>query len=188
MQSLLQWDRAWLKHINSEWHNGFLDGLLPALRNQDTWLPLYLFLLLFIAVNYKNTRWWWIAFAIATVIATNFISSGLIKQNIIRLRPCNDPAIAGWIRLFKGIYLPQSSSFVSAHAANHFGMATFFYITLKKEFKTWPLLFFVWASGISYAQMYIGVHYPTDILGGTIIGLGVGYFTGQRFNKHYGLL
>lgn len=187
MQSINQWDKLLLKHINSEWHTNFLDGLLPALRNQFTWLPLYLFLILFIVVNYKKTRWWWIAFAVATVIVTNFISSGLLKQNFIRLRPCNDSSIASWIRLFKGIYLPQSSSFVSSHAANHFGMATFFYITLKKNFKIWPLLFFVWAAGISYAQMYIGVHYPTDILGGTIVGLSIGYFIGQRFNKQYGL-
>ncbi len=187
MQSLLQWDEALLKHINSEWHNSFLDSLLPLLRNQNTWVPLYLFLLLFVAFNYKNTRWWWIAFAISTVIISNFISSGLIKQNILRLRPCNDPTLESWIRLFKGIYLPQSSSFVSAHAANHFAMAMFFYTTLKKEFKTWPLVFFVWAFGISYAQIYIGVHYPTDILGGAIIGLVVGNFTGQHFNKKYSL-
>ncbi len=187
MPSLLQWDEDLLKHINSEWHNSFLDSVLPLLRNQDTWLPLYLFLLVFVAVNYKDTRWWWIAFAMSTVIISNFISSGLIKQNIVRLRPCNDPAVASWIRLFKGIYLPQSSSFVSAHAANHFAMAMFFYTTFKKQFNTWPSLFFVWAFSISYAQMYIGVHYPIDILCGTIIGLAVGNFTGRRFNKQYGL-
>lgn len=187
MQSIIQWDQALLKHINAEWHNSFWDVLLPAFRNPDTWLPLYLFLLIFVAINYKKTRWWWIAFAFSTVIISNFISSGLIKQNIIRLRPCNDPAVADWIRLFKGIYLPQSSSFTSSHAANHFAMATFFYITLSKQFKTWPVLFFVWAAGISYAQMYIGVHYPIDIFCGTVIGLTIGYFTGERFNKQYGL-
>jgi membrane-associated phospholipid phosphatase len=187
MQPIVQWDRALLKHINAEWHNSFLDNLLPAVRNQDTWLPLYLFLILFVAFNYKKTRWWWIVFAISSVVITNFISSSLLKENIIRLRPCNDPAVANWIRLFKGIYLPQSSSFTSSHAANHFGMAMFFYTTFKKQFKTWPLLFFIWAFVISYAQMYIGVHYPTDILAGTIIGLIIGYFTGQRFNKQYGL-
>jgi membrane-associated phospholipid phosphatase len=187
MQSILQWDEALLKHINAEWHNALLDKLLPLLRNQDTWLPLYLFLLLFVAINFKSTGWWWIGFAVATVIIANFISSGLIKQNILRLRPCNDAALSGWIRLFKGIYLPQSSSFVSAHATNHFAMAMFFYSTLKKQFKIWPSIFFVWAFGISYAQVYIGVHYPLDILCGTIIGLTTGYFTAQRFNNQYGL-
>jgi membrane-associated phospholipid phosphatase len=187
MQSILQWDRTILHHINAEWHNNFLDGLLPAMRNPNTWLPLYLFLVLFVAINYKNTWWKWVLLAVGTVVICNYISSNLLKENIPRLRPCNDPDIADWIRLFKGIYLPQSSSFVSSHAANHFGMAMFFYLTLSKQFKTWPLLFFVWAFGISYAQMYIGVHYPTDILGGTIVGLAVGYFTGQLFNNRYGL-
>ena len=187
MQTILQWDIALLKHINAQWHTPFLDGFLPACRNPNTWLPLYVFLVLFILINYKDSRWWWLGFAISTVIFTNFISSGLLKHNIIRLRPCNEPSFVGWIRLFKGIYLPQSSSFVSAHAANHFGMAMFFFITLHKQFKTWPWLFFLWAGTISYAQMYIGVHYPTDILCGAIIGLVTGYLIGRRFNNHYGL-
>ena len=187
MQSLLRWDTVLLKHINAVWHNDFLDGLLPACRNPDTWLPLYLFLVLLVIINFKDTRWWWLAFAIATVIVTNFISSDLFKENIVRLRPCNDPANSSWIRLFKGIYLPQSYSFTSSHAANHFGLAMFFYTTFKKQFRTWPVLFFIWAFTISYAQLYIGVHYPTDIIGGTIIGLTIGYFTGQRFNKQFGL-
>jgi undecaprenyl-diphosphatase len=186
IESLLKWDRNLLRHINSEWHNSFFDSVLPVLRNQNTWVPLYIILLIFVGVKYKNTRWWWIAFAVSTVIITNFISSGLLKHNIIRLRPCNDPANADWIRTFKGIYLPQSSSFTSSHAANHFGMATFFYLTFKKYFNAWSLLFFVWAASISYAQMYIGVHYPIDIIGGTLVGVGIGYFTGKRFNKQYG--
>ncbi len=186
MQSLLNWDRALLKLINSQWHNGFFDSLLPVLRNPNTWIPLYIILLIFVIARYKSTRWWWIAYAASTAIITNFISSGLMKQNIIRLRPCNDPANASWIRLFDGIYLPQSSSFTSSHAANHFGIAMFFYFTFKNDFKHWPLLFFVWAASISYAQMYIGVHYPIDILGGTLIGLASGYFTGKRYQKEYG--
>lgn len=185
MQALLQWDRALLKLINSKWHNGFFDSLLPVLRNQNTWTPLYIILLIFVILRYKATRWWWIAYAASTVIITNFISSGLIKHNIIRMRPCNDPVNAAWIRLFDGIYLPQSSSFTSSHAANHFGMAMFFYLTFKNDFKPWPLLFFMWAASIGYAQMYIGVHYPIDILGGTLIGLAIGYFTGNRFQKEY---
>lgn len=187
MQSILQWDKTLLKYINSVWHNHFLDSLLPACRNPDTWIPLYFFLILFVVINFKNTRWWWLIFAIATVILTNFISSDLLKETIIRLRPCNDVANAGWIRLFPGIYLPKSSSFTSSHAANHFGLAMFFYASLKNKFKTWPILFFVWAAIISYAQMYIGVHYPIDIIGGTIVGLVIGYFTGLRFNQQFGL-
>jgi membrane-associated phospholipid phosphatase len=187
MQSIQQWDRLVLHHINAQWHNAFLDGLLPAMRNPNTWLPLYLFLFLFITINYKNTWWQWLLLAVATVVICNYISSNLLKEHIIRLRPCNDPAIASWIRLFKGIYLPQSSGFVSSHAANHFGMAMFFYTTLSRQFKTWPWLFFVWAFGVAYAQLYIGVHYPTDILGGTLIGLGIGYLAGSIFNQKFGL-
>ena len=188
MQSLLQWDRALLRHINAQWHTPFLDWLLPFLRNADTWTPLYFFLVLLVLINYKKTGWWWFAMAVITVTFSNFISSDLIKENVHRLRPCNNPALAGWIRILPGLHLPQSSSFTSSHAANHFSMATFFYLTLKKEIGKWAGLFFVWATAICYAQMYVGVHYPIDIICGTIVGVSVGVGTSTFFNKKWGLL
>jgi membrane-associated phospholipid phosphatase len=187
MEKLLQLDRALLKHINADWHNPFLDRVLPLCRNANTWLPLYVFLFLLVVVKFRTNRWWWVAFAIATVAMTDFVSSNLVKHNIIRVRPCNEPAIADWIRLFKGIYLPKSSSFTSSHAANHFGMAVFFYLTLTKRFGRWPLLFFGWAFVVCYAQMYVGVHYPSDILGGAIIGAVIGYCTAKIYNGRFGL-
>lgn len=187
MHKLLALDRALLKHINADWHNAFLDRLLPLSRNANTWLPLYIFLFLLVVIKFRSNRWWWVAFAVATVALTDFVSSSLVKNMIFRVRPCNEPAFADWIRLFKGIYLPKSSSFTSSHAANHFGMATFFYLTLKQRFKRWPLLFFVWALLVCYAQMYIGVHYPLDIIGGSAIGLLIGYSSAKFYNSRFGL-
>jgi hypothetical protein len=104
MQPIVQWDRALLKHINAEWHNSFLDNLLPAVRNQDTWLPLYLFLILFVAFNYKKTRWWWIVFAISSVVITNFISSSCLKEftchKAVVLRLHMLPIILEWLCFF----------------------------------------------------------------------------------------
>ncbi len=187
MQSLLNWDRATLRQINAVWHNPFLDWLMPLLRNADLWTPLYFFLVLFALVNYKKTGWWWFLMAAITVIASNIISSDIIKQNIHRLRPANDPALAGWLRRLPGIAFPQSSSFTSSHAANHFSMATFFYLTFKNEIGKWAPLFFVWAAAICYAQMYVGVHFPIDIICGGIIGALIGYGTAGFFNKKWGL-
>lgn len=184
MQTLLGWDHALFRLINYEWHNSFFDAIMPYVRIAEFWIPLYFFLLLFASINFRASGWWWILFAAVTAIITNYISSNLIKDNIIRLRPCNDPAIADWVRVYMVGYRPQSSSFTSSHAANHFGLAMFFYITLKNIFGKWPMLFFVWAALISYAQMYVGVHYPIDILGGTIVGLTIGFITGRLFNKY----
>jgi undecaprenyl-diphosphatase len=80
---------------------------------------------------------------------------------------------------------PSSFSFTSSHATNHFAAAMFLFLTLKSSFKNWTYLFFFWAGSISYAQIYVGVHYPLDILGGTIIGCSVGYLTGTFYNKRF---
>jgi undecaprenyl-diphosphatase len=127
-----------------------------------------------------------VAFAAGTVVLTDFVSSTLIKENIWRLRPCNNPDLSSWINIMVG-YRPQSSSFTSSHAANHFGIATFLYLSLKEEFGKWPMFFFLWAFAISYAQVYVGVHYPLDVIAGTGIGLLIGYLTGRLFNKNFGL-
>jgi membrane-associated phospholipid phosphatase len=187
MQQLYTYDRQLFKQINYYWHNSFFDWLMPWLRNSTMWVPLYLFLLLFAAVNYKKTGWWWIIFALCTAILTDFVSSTIIKQNIIRIRPCNDPAIADWVRVLVG-YRPQSSSFTSSHAANHFGIAMFLFITLKDKVGKWPFLFFLWAFSISFAQVYVGVHYPLDVTCGALIGILIGYLCGKSFNRNFGLL
>jgi|SRR5436190_2543276 len=188
MQSLIKWDRLLLKQINAEWHNSFLDWLLPFLRNADMWTPLYFFLVLLVLTNFRKTGHWWFLFAAITVIASNYVSSDLIKPNFFRLRPCNEPAIADWIRILPGFSRPQSSSFTSSHAANHFAMAMFFYASLKNHIGKWAPLFFIWAAAICYAQMYVGVHYPIDIICGAIVGLLIGYTTSYFFNKKWGLI
>jgi membrane-associated phospholipid phosphatase len=187
MHKIIEIDKHLFRLINDTWHNNFFDFIMPWLRDAEMWAPLYFFLILLITINYKKSGWWWVLFFIATVVVTNYISSNIIKEHTHRVRPCFNPDFASWIRIHVG-YLPGNSSFVSSHAANHFAMAMFFYLTLKKEFGRLPLLFFVWAALISYAQMYVGVHYPTDVLGGTIVGLIIGYLIGKLFNKQFGLV
>jgi len=186
MHTILNWDHALLKLINYQWQNDFFDFLMPWLRNATAWVPLYFFLGLFLLANYKKTGWWCIIFAAATVILTNYVSSNLIKENIPRLRPCNNPDLASWLRVLVP-YRPQSSSFVSSHAANHFSMATFLYIALKDEIGKWAYLFFFWAASICYAQMYVGVHYPIDVASGALVGFIIGYLAGTLFNKKFAL-
>ncbi len=189
MEQLLNYDRNLFNIINHQWSNPFFDWVLPWLRNSNMWIPLYLFLVLLVTINFKKTGWWWVVFAAGTVILSDFVSSSIIKNTeaFFRLRPCNDPDLASWINVLVG-YRPQSSSFTSSHAANHFSMAMFLYLTLKKRFNKWPVLFFFWAFSISFAQVYVGVHYPIDIICGGLIGILIGYLSGKSFNKNYGLV
>ncbi len=186
MEQLLSYDRHLFRIINHQWSNPLFDWLMPFLRNSVMWYPLYLFLFLLMAINFKKNGWWWTLFAVGTIALSDFISSNIIKQHIIRLRPCNEPAIASWVHVLVG-YRPQSSSFTSSHAATHFAMATFFYLTLKTKFDKWPLVFFLWAFSISYAQVYVGVHYPLDVTCGGLFGILIGYLSGKSFNKNFDL-
>jgi membrane-associated phospholipid phosphatase len=186
MEQLLSYDRQLFRHINLDWQNGFFDWMMPWLRNSNLWAPLYLFLFLLVIFNYPKNAFWWIFFGIATAALTDYVSSNLIKHNIIRIRPCNEPSIADWVRVLVG-YRPQSSSFTSSHAATHFGMATFLYFTLRDRFKKWPMVFFLWAFLISYAQVYVGVHYPLDIICGGLIGILIGYLSAKAFRHQFSL-
>lgn len=187
MEQLLSYDRHLFKIINNQWSNPFFDWLMPCMRNAITWYPLYLFLILLVLVNFRKTGWWWVVVAVGTIILCDFVSSDIIKKNIIRLRPSNEPDFASWINVLVG-YRPQSSSFTSSHAVTHFGMAMFFYITLQPKFRKWPGLFFFWAFGVAFAQVYVGVHYPVDVICGGLIGIVIGYLSAKSFNHNYGLV
>ncbi|MBS1744200.1 MAG: phosphatase PAP2 family protein [Bacteroidetes bacterium] len=187
MNSLLQLDRNLFQAINAgHWHNDYIDTFMLFVRNRDTWWPFYLFLFVFAIINLKKKAFWWIVFGALTVVISNFISSDLIKEHVFRLRPCNDPTLADSIRILVS-YRPQSSSFTSSHATNHFAMGSFFYFTLSRLIGKWALLFILWASLICFAQVYVGVHYPLDVICGGLIGFIFGYLVAKLYSKIFSL-
>lgn len=179
------WDQTFFLTINRDGSNSFFDTVMPWVREANFWAPLYLFLIVFAAYNFKWKGWMWILIFIATVSLSDTISSHYLKNWVERIRPCQDIFFSRYIT-FRVKYCPSSFSFPSSHAVNHFTMATYIFTT-GKMFGKWMKLFFVWAAIISYAQIYVGVHYPLDVLGGTLIGLGIGYVMGSIFNKYFPL-
>jgi undecaprenyl-diphosphatase len=175
-----------LTHINQQWSNPFLDTVLPFLRESFFWVPLYLFLLLFVTINFGKIGWWWVLAAVLTAALADLISSQLIKENIMRIRPCQDMNVSGQIRFFIN-YCPRSSSFTSSHATTHFAQATFFFLTLR-DLSKWARLFFAWAFLIAYTQVYVGVHYPFDVFCGGLIGCIIGFLVAKMFHKQIGIL
>ena len=181
-QKIIQWDHDLFTKINSDWNNPVFDVIMPFLRNPVFWIPLYLFFLLFVLLNFKSKVWWWIIFFLATVALTDITGTNIFKHVFDRIRPCNNPEFQSHLRLL--IDCPGGYSFTSNHAANHFGMAAFLFITFRHLFKKWMLLAFLWAGSIAYAQVYVGVHYPSDIAGGMALGIIYGTITGFLFNKY----
>ena len=185
VQSLVKWDQWLFQKINSQWTNSFFDRVLPYLRQSELWMPLYLFLFVFIAFNFKKNWGWWIVLFICTVALTDMTGTRVFKHVFERPRPCNDPDFVVYVRLLikecAGGY-----SFISNHAANHFGIASFFYLTLRRYIPKWSWIGYPWAFIIVYAQVYVGIHYPLDVIAGALIGVLFGSLMAMFFNKKFG--
>jgi undecaprenyl-diphosphatase len=135
------------------------------------WFPLYAAILTYIALKYK--RKFLIIFLV--IILGVFLadqSSVLIKNLTHRLRPCHEPALDGLVHLVNGkcggLY-----SFVSSHAANSFNVALVSLLFIKKRWYTISII--VWALVIGYSRIYLGVHYPGDVLCGSMLGALIGW-------------
>ena len=180
--SLEKADQALFELINGHWTNTFFDSLLPWMRTSEHWFAFYIALVSYVFYKWGWKAWKWLLSVAITIALTDQVSSFIFKPFIHRLRPCNDPAILNKVNLLIGT-CPSSFSFTSSHAANHFSLAMFVFMSLQPLFKKYTYLFFVWAGIISYAQIYVGVHYPLDILGGTLIGLIMGYAGAIIYSK-----
>lgn len=181
MNQLIQYDIALFSKINGQWHTPFLDWLFPFLRNQFFWSPLYLFVVVFMLVNFGKDGLRWIMFFLITFAIADFASSSVIKPLVGRLRPCNNPMLAETIRSL--VSCGSGKSFTSSHATNHFALGFFAFSTISFVKTAWKWLFLVWALVISYAQVYVGVHFPLDITFGALLGCTVASGTAWAFNK-----
>ncbi|ULQ53657.1 phosphatase PAP2 family protein [Flavihumibacter fluvii] len=186
IKRLIEFDKALMLSINSKWHYPLLDTLFQHIRETYFWLPLYLFFIVLAVLNFGKKGWLWVLVGIVTISITDQVSSNLIKGNIERLRPCRDPMLADQIRFFVR-YCPGSSSFTSSHATNHFGFAAYVIFTLRRYLSAWIYALLAVAFMISYGQVYVGVHFPLDVVCGGLTGSLIGYGMSVIFNKKIGL-
>lgn len=182
LEQLIAWDKTLFYLLNSAWANPFCDSLLPWLRNKFLWMPLYVFIVSFFLINFRKRGVYALLYLGMVVLFCDQISSDIIKPFIGRVRPCNDPVWDDSIRLLVGC--GSGFSFTSSHAANHFGVATFLGIILRQHSRIFLPLGFLWAGIICYAQVYVGVHYPLDVVGGALLGIAIGAGISVLFQKH----
>jgi undecaprenyl-diphosphatase len=185
LQTILEWDSWLFLKINTVFTHSLLDKIFPLWRDSELWVPFYLFLIVLAIVNFGKKAGSWILFAIINVALTDQASSSLIKNWFARIRPCNEELLVGKMRLLLE-HCSGGFSFTSSHATNHFGFAMFVFLTTRHLFGKWGKWLFVWAATISYGQVYVGVHYPIDILFGALLGSGIGALTAGYYNRKIG--
>jgi membrane-associated phospholipid phosphatase len=162
----------------------FLEVILTYWRNSFIWGPLYIFIIAFVFFNFRQKAYWFLLFSMITVGSTDMVSSKLIKQSVERLRPCNTE----YLEVISRVNCGRGYSFTSSHATNHFGLATFWIITLGFIKRKYKILLVIWAGLIGFCQVYVGVHFPLDILFGSFVGTAIGYGFARLFEKYYGLV
>lgn len=180
---LTQFDQHWFHLINHDWSNPFFDWFMPIIRNRRTWIPLYIFILGFSIYRYRKISVLIILLMLAAVGTTDLVCVRIIKAYVQRERPCRDKEFAPTV--VKRIRCGTGLSFPSAHASDHFAAAIFASMAFRRNWRwIWAAAIF-WAALICYAQIYVGVHYPVDILTGAALGALVGWLFGLLYNRLY---
>ena len=179
LEQLLHIDTEILLAING-WHAPWADTLMWIISAKATWIPLYLLLIGLLVWRYRKpvmTRVNWLQKVPACVVmiamiglavgAADFIASGILKELVARPRPTRVPELEGVLHLVNG-YRSGRYGFVSSHAANTMVCALLFSMIWRKKIATVGLM--LWVAANCYSRMYLGVHYPLDILGGLMVG------------------
>jgi len=158
----------------------FFDGVMLFASEKFTWTPLYIAIIFFTFFKVDNHRlalrpikpaFLTLSGILLTFALTDMISASVIKDYVQRLRPGHDPELEGLVRMLDGkggLY-----GFVSSHAANVFGLALFTSLTFRKSW--YSVIIFLWAALVGYSRIYVGRHFPLDVICGALLGILVGW-------------
>jgi undecaprenyl-diphosphatase len=183
---MIQWlesvDRdlfLWLNGLHQPW----LDQPMYYISEELTWLPVYIILIWGIikAWGWKVLLWSFIAVALVVTLCDR-ISVEFFKNVFLRYRPSRNIELAPLVHIVND-YRGGLYGFISSHAANFFGIATFLFFLLRTHFPKGAPWLIVWAALIAYSRIYLGVHYPADIAVGALLGIFIGWLVYRLFKK-----
>lgn len=175
----------WLKELDTSLflflnglHTPFWDGIMAGVSGKLIWLPLYLFILYLLYRRYGYKTLVLLFFIVLLISLSDQLSVKAFKDVFQRLRPCHEPSLAGLVHTVNN-KCGGSWGFVSSHASNSFAVALFSLLLIRDKRFTMGILF--WAFWVSYSRVYLGVHYPGDILGGALLGTFVGWLVYRAY-------
>jgi undecaprenyl-diphosphatase len=166
IESLISWDKNLLLTLNGK-HTPWLDNFMWLMSDTLMWIPFICIFLFFLFKNKQSSAFPIILVLLLLITFTDQISSGLVKPLVHRFRPTHDPIIGDLVHVVNG-YRGGQYGFFSSHAANIFAVAGFSLLLVRNVYYT--IFMILWATLVSYSRVYLGVHYPLDILTGAIFG------------------
>jgi len=171
VEFLINIDKKLFLFLN-QYHSKFFDFVMWHISGRIEWVPLYLLILYYLIRQYRVKSIYFIVTLVFLITIVDQLSVLLFKNTIQRLRPCHDPTIMHLVHIVNnhcgGMY-----GFISNHAANSFALATYSSFLFNK--KIFKVLIFIWALIVSYSRIYLGVHFPGDIIGGAMFGIVMAY-------------
>lgn len=167
VEQLIAWDKRLLL-LGNGFHSPFWDNFVIIFSGKIIWIPAALAILYAIVRTQRRDAVWVVLFLALAVVLADQISSGLIKPLVARWRPTREPSLEGMVQIVHG-YTGGRYGFVSSHAANACAVALFTSLLFRRRLYSWTIS--LWAVANMYSRVYLGVHYPGDILGGIAVGL-----------------
>ncbi|NQY67260.1 MAG: phosphatase PAP2 family protein [Flavobacteriales bacterium] len=169
MEQIVNFDKELFLYLNGINSNSW-DIIMYWISYKWTWIPLYAYLIYFLVVKRIPHIWILLGCIVGLIASSDLISVHLFKNVFQRYRPCHNEIIGGMVHLVEdhcgGLY-----GFVSSHASTSFSIAVFIEKFLPNKIAKYAIL--IWAGIVAYSRVYLGVHYPLDIVCGIILGIGI---------------
>jgi len=166
--------------VNQTLSASWLDPVMYWVSHKWFWLPVYALIIGICIKIFTSKAWLSVLCMLLCLVASDRFTSGVMKPLFNRVRPCHEISLHP--RIIDGVHCSDTGSMASSHAANHFALSVFLILLFGiKGAMRWVLL--AWASLVAYSRVYLGVHYPSDVLVGAVVGTAIAFIIHYLYLK-----